>query len=111
VLDLAFREDDCRVRSAHAAENFAILRHIALNLLRRETATKIGIKAKRLKCGWDETYLRHALAGYYAIALRVDPRHAPASYNLAHGPLGVGDSCRETAGQRHGQGGPRDEHQ
>jgi predicted transposase YbfD/YdcC len=62
VLDLAFREDECRVRTGHAAENFAVLRHIALNLLRREHSLKVGIHAKRLACGWDEAYLLKVLA-------------------------------------------------
>ena len=62
VLDLAFREDECRVRTGHAAENFAVLRHIALNLLRQDTAVRAGVKAKRLACGWDESYLLHVLA-------------------------------------------------
>lgn len=62
VLDVAFREDDCRVRTGFAAENFAVLRHLALNQLRRESAARIGIKAKRLKAGWDETYLLAVLA-------------------------------------------------
>lgn len=62
VLDLAFREDECRVRTDHAAHNFAILRHVALNLLRQDTAAKCGIKARRLKAGWSEPYLRHILA-------------------------------------------------
>jgi predicted transposase YbfD/YdcC len=62
VSDLAFREDESRVRAGHAAENFAILRHIALALLRRDTTVRAGIKAKRLTCGWDETYLLRVLA-------------------------------------------------
>jgi predicted transposase YbfD/YdcC len=63
VLDIAFREDDCRVRKGNGAENFAVLRSIALNLLKRETRLKCGIKAKRKKAGWDHDYLLKVLAG------------------------------------------------
>ena len=63
VLDIAFREDDSRVRTGHAAENFAVLRHMALNLLRREASARCGVKAKRLKAGWDDAYLRRILTG------------------------------------------------
>ena len=63
VLDIAFREDDCRVRTGHAAENLAVLRHMALNLLRQDRSVKAGVKAKRLRAGWDEAYLLKVLNG------------------------------------------------
>lgn len=63
VLDIAFREDDCRIRKGSGAQNFAILRHIALNLLKREKTAKCGVKNKRLKAGWDESYLLKVLSG------------------------------------------------
>ena len=62
VLDVAFREDESRVRSGHAAENFAVLRHLALNLLHQERTAQVGVKAKRLMCGWDDAYLLQVLA-------------------------------------------------
>lgn len=57
VLDVAFREDESRVRKGHADENFAIARHIALNKLKNETSCKRGVKAKRKKAGWNDDYL------------------------------------------------------
>jgi predicted transposase YbfD/YdcC len=65
VLDIAFREDESRVRKNHGAQNLATLRHIALNLLKQETTAKIGIKNKRLKAGWSEQYLLRVLAGLF----------------------------------------------
>jgi predicted transposase YbfD/YdcC len=63
VLDIAFDEDHQRVRKDNGPANFAVLRHIALNLLKQEKTVKAGIKAKRLKAGWDEPYLLKVLFG------------------------------------------------
>jgi predicted transposase YbfD/YdcC len=65
VLDVAFREDDSRIRKDNGPHNFAILRHIALNLLKQEKTAKCGVKAKRLKAAWDEDYLTTVLANLF----------------------------------------------
>jgi predicted transposase YbfD/YdcC len=61
VLDVAFHEDESRIRKGFAPANFAILRHIALNVLRRDSRCTRGISTKRLKAGWDNGYLAHLL--------------------------------------------------
>jgi len=63
VLDLAFHEDSSRVRADHAPENLAIIRHIALNLLRRDPSRRVGLKTARLKAALNDTYLRSILDG------------------------------------------------
>ena len=63
VLDVAFREDDSRVRQGNADQNLAVLRQIALNLLKQEKTARGGIKAKRLQAGWNEDYLVKVLSG------------------------------------------------
>lgn len=65
VLDMAFREDESRVRKDHGPENLALLRHIALNLLREEKTAKVGVKNKRLRAGWDDDYLAKVLSGVF----------------------------------------------
>jgi predicted transposase YbfD/YdcC len=57
VLDVSFNEDSSRKRSGFAAQNYSILNRIALNLLKNEKTTKVGVRGKRLKAGWDNQYL------------------------------------------------------
>lgn len=52
-LDVAFDEDSNRTRKGDSAANLAVIRHIALNLIKREKTSKVGVKTKRLKAGWD----------------------------------------------------------
>ena len=61
VLDIAFREDESRIRKHHGPENRATLRHIAMNLLKQEESLKVRIKSKRLQAGWDGSYLLKVL--------------------------------------------------
>jgi predicted transposase YbfD/YdcC len=63
TLDMAFDEDHCRVRKDNGPENFAILRHIALNLLKQEKTSNRSINGKRLLAGWKEDYLLNVLSG------------------------------------------------
>jgi predicted transposase YbfD/YdcC len=51
VLDVTFNEDDCRIRTDNAPQNMAVLRHMALNLLKQEQSTKRSLRGKRLKAG------------------------------------------------------------
>jgi predicted transposase YbfD/YdcC len=60
-LDLAFREDDSRVRSGHAPANLATIRRLALSLIKQDPHRKIGIKASRKRAGWDLDYLKKLL--------------------------------------------------
>ncbi len=63
TLDVTFREDLSRVRKDHGPQNLAVLRQIALNLLKKETTLKRGIQGKRLKAGGVEDYLLRVLLG------------------------------------------------
>lgn len=60
-LDVSFNEDQCRVRVENAAQNFAILRRITLNLLRQDRSSKVGIKIRRMKACSSERYLAQLL--------------------------------------------------
>jgi len=57
VLDIAFREDECSIRTDNAPQNFAVLRHIALNLLKNEISFKRGLRAKGFRASMDNKYL------------------------------------------------------
>lgn len=57
IMDVCFHEDQSRARAGYAAENLATLRRLALNLLKKETSKKRGIKGKQLNAGWDHPYL------------------------------------------------------
>ncbi len=61
VLDIAFREDESRIRTGHAAHNMALLRRLALNLLRRDRQARGGLAARRKRAGWDHRYLQELL--------------------------------------------------
>jgi predicted transposase YbfD/YdcC len=63
TIDMAFREDDSRIRTDNAPANMAVLRHIALNLIRGDKTRKVGIKASAKKAGWDVRYLERLLGG------------------------------------------------
>lgn len=56
VLDMVFRDDECRVRSEHAPANFTTIKHIALNLLQR-APTKKSLRLKRKVAAWNDTFL------------------------------------------------------
>ena len=62
ILDVALNEDHSRVRKDQAPENFAVLRHIALNLLKQEKTAKGGVHAKQLQAAWNQDYLLKVLA-------------------------------------------------
>lgn len=57
VLDVVFREDESRVRRDHGGQNMAVLRQLALNLLRKEETKRLSLRMKRKRAGWDEAFL------------------------------------------------------
>ena len=62
MLDVALKEDDCRIIKDNAPQNFAVLRHIAVNLLGKENTKKLGIKNKQFLAAMDNNYLTKVLA-------------------------------------------------
>ena len=65
VLDVTFREDDCRVRDRTAAANFAMLRKIAINLIKQDPAARTSLKARRKKAAWDNKYMTQVVTGKF----------------------------------------------
>lgn len=61
TLDVAFSEDACRIRKGNSPENFNVLRHVALHLLKRETSCKRGIALKRWKAAMSTDYLEKVI--------------------------------------------------
>src|SRR5262249_60197469 len=86
VLDVSFREDDCRIRQGHGAQNMAVLRHMALNLLRRESGHKRGIKTRSKRGGGGGDYLFQGLIRESKRAYP-GPCHVPRQKNpfVSHG--------------------------
>ncbi|MBV8266409.1 MAG: transposase [Planctomycetaceae bacterium] len=62
VLDVVFREDDSRHHAGNSCENLALLRKLAISLLKQEEASDASLKTKRLCCCWDHDYLAKVLA-------------------------------------------------
>jgi predicted transposase YbfD/YdcC len=63
VMDVAFREDHCRARIGHSAENLSLIRRMTLNLLKKDTRAKKSIKVKRLGCSLKDEYAFQVLTG------------------------------------------------
>ncbi len=61
VMDMIFRDDECRIRTAHAPANFTTLRHMALNLIRKAPG-KDSLRLKRKVAAWDDDFLASLIA-------------------------------------------------
>ena len=61
VLDVVFREDESRIRRDHGAQNMAILRKLALNLLRKDETKRLSLRMKRKRAGWDDAFLAQVI--------------------------------------------------
>ena len=62
LLDVAMHEDQCRVRGQNGAENFALIRRLVLDTLKRDKRSKRGIAGKMKYCSWTDEYLFHVLS-------------------------------------------------
>ena len=63
VLDMSFDEDQCRMRTDHSGENFALLRRLGLSLLKQHDEKEGSIRGKRLQCGWSDSFLVQVVSG------------------------------------------------
>ena len=61
-MDMVFRDDECRIRRDHAPANFATIKHIASNLIRRK-ADKHSMHVKRRLAAWDDDYRANLISG------------------------------------------------
>jgi len=61
TLDMSFREDESRMRSGYSAENFAMMRRMALGLVKRDATSKKSLRRRRKKCLWNNQYLERVL--------------------------------------------------
>ena len=61
IMDMMFRDDECRIRTEHAPANFTTLRHMAQNLYRKSPA-KDSMRLKRKTAAWDDDYLASLIA-------------------------------------------------
>jgi len=64
-LDVVFHEDDCRIRANNTAENFAVIRHIALNILKKYPV-KMSLARKRRKCHYDQNFMADVLLSAFS---------------------------------------------
>lgn len=58
LLDVGFREDECRQLNRNAAFNLAVIRKIAINLLKADKTQEGSIKGRRKPAGWDNDYMQ-----------------------------------------------------
>ena len=61
ILDMIFRDDECRVRTANAPANFVTIKHMAYNLKRR-AKTKDSMRLRRKLAAWDDDFLASLIA-------------------------------------------------
>ncbi len=81
-LDVGFNEDAWRSKLGNAAENMALVNKMALNLLKKETTAKAGIKNKRLMAGWDENYLTKVIMSN--LSSRASPSNCLSTMTSRH---------------------------